>query len=291
MAIQQHTDVNGNSEAAILTRMIHPERADLPEEAAEAVLKLFGLDQSDSDRFHDLLVRNQDDSLTPAEKDELRDVSPRQHDDRPDARQGPPFPQEACLGHPIGMDAALQRLVWQRAGRRCEYCRLPQSESRSVFEIDHIIACHHHGRTVPGNLALSCAFWIGQTWCLRLLVGSILVLMTTRDYRDSGPREQWNRSADLALAPRRPGRRLRCKGHTRPYPISDRNALRTRLRQFRQGPQTAVAVPQLDPTKRALPGRPDPVAGHRSDPIPRIPGRSARHPPGTRPAVDPVRRP
>ena len=66
MAIQQHTDVNGNSEgAAILTRMIYPERADLPEEAAEAVLKLFGLDQSDSDRFHDLLVRNQDDALTP----------------------------------------------------------------------------------------------------------------------------------------------------------------------------------------------------------------------------------
>lgn len=71
MATQRHTDVNGNTEAAILTRMIHPERADLPEEAAEAVLKLFGLDQSDSDRLHDLLVRNQDDALTTAEKDEL----------------------------------------------------------------------------------------------------------------------------------------------------------------------------------------------------------------------------
>jgi hypothetical protein len=71
MAIKQHTDIGSNSEAAILTRMIHPERVDLPEEAAEAVLKLFGLDQSDADRLHDLLVRNQDDALTPAEKDEL----------------------------------------------------------------------------------------------------------------------------------------------------------------------------------------------------------------------------
>jgi HNH endonuclease len=59
------------------------------------------------------------------------------------------------------MDAALQRLVWQRAGGRCEYCRLPQAGSRAAFEIDHIIACHHHGRTVSGNLALSCAFCNG----------------------------------------------------------------------------------------------------------------------------------
>ena len=159
MAIQQHTDVN--SEAAILTRMIHPERADLPEEAAEAVLKLFGLDQSDSDRLHDLLVRNQDDALTTAEKDELETLPPRQHDDRPDARQGPLFPQEARLGRPIGMDAALERMVWQRAAGRCEYCRLPQAESRAAFEIDHIIARHHHGRTVSSNLAVSCAFCNG----------------------------------------------------------------------------------------------------------------------------------
>jgi hypothetical protein len=71
MATQQQTGTDGNVEAAILTRMIHPERADLPEAAAEAVLKLFSLDQSDTDRLHDLLVRNQGDALTSAEKDEL----------------------------------------------------------------------------------------------------------------------------------------------------------------------------------------------------------------------------
>lgn|GEM_PF-1248440 len=60
-----------STDAAIIARMIHPDEADLPEDAAEAVLKIFRLDQSDQDRLHDLLVRNQDDALTPAEKDEL----------------------------------------------------------------------------------------------------------------------------------------------------------------------------------------------------------------------------
>ena len=51
--------------------MIHPDEADLPGDVAEAVLKIFRLDQSDQDRLHELLVRNQDDALTPAEKEEL----------------------------------------------------------------------------------------------------------------------------------------------------------------------------------------------------------------------------
>jgi 5-methylcytosine-specific restriction endonuclease McrA len=57
------------------------------------------------------------------------------------------------------MDAALERLVRHRAGGRCEYCRLPQLGSRASFEIDHIIPRKHHGRTVAGNLALSCVYW------------------------------------------------------------------------------------------------------------------------------------
>lgn len=59
------------TDAAIIARMIHPDEADLPGDAAEAVLQIFRLDPSDQDRLHDLLVRNQDDALTPAEKDEL----------------------------------------------------------------------------------------------------------------------------------------------------------------------------------------------------------------------------
>ena len=56
------------------------------------------------------------------------------------------------------MDAALQRLVRERAGERCEYCRLPQAASGVPFEIDHIIARHHKGRTVAGNLAEACIY-------------------------------------------------------------------------------------------------------------------------------------
>lgn len=56
------------------------------------------------------------------------------------------------------MDATLARLVWQRARRCCEYCRMPQDFDEATFEIDHIIARKHGGPTVARNLALSC-FW------------------------------------------------------------------------------------------------------------------------------------
>jgi hypothetical protein len=56
------------------------------------------------------------------------------------------------------MDHAFQRLVRQRAQNRCEYCQLPQAYSTVTFEIDHILARKHGGRTTPANLALSCFF-------------------------------------------------------------------------------------------------------------------------------------
>ena len=60
-----------STEAAIISRMIHAEKADLPNDTAKAVLGLFSLDQADLDRMHVLAVKNQDDALTPAEKAEL----------------------------------------------------------------------------------------------------------------------------------------------------------------------------------------------------------------------------
>jgi hypothetical protein len=54
------------------------------------------------------------------------------------------------------MDAALDRLVRERAGYACEYCLLPQSVYRFRFPIDHIIAKQHGGRTIAGNLCLAC---------------------------------------------------------------------------------------------------------------------------------------
>lgn len=56
------------------------------------------------------------------------------------------------------MDHALLREVWRRAGAACEYCRLPQTADVLPFQIDHIIAQQHGGRTESENLALSCLF-------------------------------------------------------------------------------------------------------------------------------------
>ena len=61
-----------NNEAAILSRVIRPEKDDLPDEQAKALLRL-KFEQRDLDRLHELVVRNQDDELTTAEKEELQD--------------------------------------------------------------------------------------------------------------------------------------------------------------------------------------------------------------------------
>lgn len=54
------------------------------------------------------------------------------------------------------MDAELIRRVRERARHRCEYCQLPQAADERVFEIDHVIARKHGGRSDVENLALSC---------------------------------------------------------------------------------------------------------------------------------------
>ena len=64
-------NITSSRDAAISSRMIHPEKADLHKDTAQAVLRLFSLDQNDLDRMHELAVKNQDDALTKAEKAEL----------------------------------------------------------------------------------------------------------------------------------------------------------------------------------------------------------------------------
>ncbi len=56
------------------------------------------------------------------------------------------------------MEAALQQLVWQRAGSRCEYCQLSQVFTSLSHEVDHIIAVKHGGTTTADNLALACFY-------------------------------------------------------------------------------------------------------------------------------------
>jgi hypothetical protein len=54
------------------------------------------------------------------------------------------------------MNAATRRLVRERAGERCEYCRYPQSNSELLHHIEHIIARQHGGSDALDNLALAC---------------------------------------------------------------------------------------------------------------------------------------
>lgn len=49
-----------------------------------------------------------------------------------------------------------KRLVRQRAGNCCEYCRLSQSGQLVSFQIDHIIAVKHDGTDEDDNLCLAC---------------------------------------------------------------------------------------------------------------------------------------
>ena len=54
------------------------------------------------------------------------------------------------------MERRLEELVWQRAGGRCEYCQIAWDKLDLAFEVDHIIAEHHLGRTQLANLCLAC---------------------------------------------------------------------------------------------------------------------------------------
>ncbi len=55
------------------------------------------------------------------------------------------------------MNAAARRLVWGRAGQRCEYCRLHQNDEPYFrFHIEHIVAHQHRGSDDLTNLALAC---------------------------------------------------------------------------------------------------------------------------------------
>lgn len=54
------------------------------------------------------------------------------------------------------VSAALRRDVIERAGNRCEYCRVSHEDRVMPYEVDHIIAEKHGGSTTSDNLAWSC---------------------------------------------------------------------------------------------------------------------------------------
>jgi hypothetical protein len=51
---------------------------------------------------------------------------------------------------------AFRPLVVARAGGACEYCRLLQDASGVTFHVEHVLPTAADGKTVLGNLALSC---------------------------------------------------------------------------------------------------------------------------------------
>jgi hypothetical protein len=56
------------------------------------------------------------------------------------------------------MDAALRALVWERAGGRCEYCRLHCDDADFLsFHVEHVIAKQHGGSDDAENLCLACS--------------------------------------------------------------------------------------------------------------------------------------
>jgi hypothetical protein len=60
----------GPDEVAILARILGNDEGQLPPEMAQHLVSL-GFGDRDKARMHDLTVRNQDDALSPAEKEEL----------------------------------------------------------------------------------------------------------------------------------------------------------------------------------------------------------------------------
>jgi hypothetical protein len=64
------TNPVSTSDTAILARLIRPDDDSLSAEAAKALLNI-RFESGDLDRMHELVVKNQDDALTPAERAEM----------------------------------------------------------------------------------------------------------------------------------------------------------------------------------------------------------------------------
>lgn len=54
--------------------------------------------------------------------------------------------------------ADVRRVVYDRAGGRCGYCRIHERDSFLGCQVDHIVSEKHGGATHESNLALSCVF-------------------------------------------------------------------------------------------------------------------------------------
>jgi hypothetical protein len=63
-----------------------------------------------------------------------------------------------------GIPASLHAEVVNRAGNRCEYCKLSQVGQEAAFHIDHVIPRAAGGQTTLENLALACVSCSLRKW-------------------------------------------------------------------------------------------------------------------------------
>jgi hypothetical protein len=56
----------------------------------------------------------------------------------------------------VAVTGQLRRIVVERAGDRCEYCRLAQAGQEAIFHIDHVVPVVAGGNSETSNLALAC---------------------------------------------------------------------------------------------------------------------------------------
>jgi hypothetical protein len=62
------------------------------------------------------------------------------------------------------ISASLREAVVQRAGNRCEYCRLAQDSQVATFPVDHVLPVSRGGPTELHNLALACPRCNAEKW-------------------------------------------------------------------------------------------------------------------------------
>ncbi len=99
------------------------------------------------------------------------------------------------------MKRSVRVQVRARAGRRCEYCQLHESDwPLFSFHVEHIVAKKHHGDDALDNLAWACLGCnLGKSSNLSgrdILTGRVVVLFNPR-------RQRWSRHFawdDAALA-------------------------------------------------------------------------------------------
>src|SRR5262245_22578976 len=87
------------------------------------------------------------------------------------------------------MDKALRAFVRERAGHRCEYCRLHEEDDDFIpFHITHVIAKQHGGVDDPDLLCYACSEcnWAKGPNLAGLLDGKLYALFNPR-------RQSWKR--------------------------------------------------------------------------------------------------